>query len=288
MKVKFWGARGSVPISRADSRFYGGNTTSVEVVTSSGCRVIIDAGTGIRDLGNSLLAKLPVKLHLLFTHYHWDHILGFPFFVPGFIPGNELTIYGQKKGDKDVRAILTELMSPPNFPVPLSIMGAKIQFVDLQDSGTLQIADDLTVRYGPLFHPNGVVGFRFESENKVFTFLTDIEHESEDEVSKSPLELSLDADIVAYDCQYTPEQYPGRKNWGHSTWESGLQLVKKARAKSLYMIHHDPAHNDQQVDAMLAAARAQAHAMGIRVEAVYEGMEFTVGQVSASDTDSSR
>lgn len=282
MKVKFWGARGSVPISRPDCRVYGGNTTAVEVVSEGGCRVIIDAGTGIRDLGNSLLSQLPVKIHLLFTHYHWDHIQGFPFFVPGFIPGNELHIYGQKKGDLDVKTILTQLMSSPNFPVPLAIMGAKIIFHDLQETGEIILADDLKVVYGPLFHPNGVVGFRFESNGRVFTFLTDIEHESEDDVSQSPLNLSLNADIVAYDCQYTPDQYPSRKNWGHSTWASGLQLVRKAGAKSLYMIHHDPAHNDNQIDSMLKAARAQADFMGIRVEAVFEGMEFEVGSSTPS------
>lgn len=274
MKVKFWGARGSVAISRPDCQYYGGNTTAVEVVSRSGCRAIVDAGTGIRDLGNSLLANMPAKAHLLFSHYHWDHIMGFPFFVPAFIPGNEFHIYGQKKGDLGVKKILENLMSPPNFPVPMGVMGASFHFHDLDEEGSVWLGDDLKVSYGPLFHPNGVIGFRFESEGKVFTFLTDIEHECEDEVAEMAINLSYRSNIVAYDCQYTPEEYPSRRNWGHSTWEMGLKLVKEANADALYMIHHDPSHNDAQIQSMLVEARVHAKPMNLKVEAVHEGMEI--------------
>ncbi len=247
----------------------------MEVVSKAGVRLILDAGSGIRDLGASLLSKLPVEVHLLFTHYHWDHILGFPFFVPAFIPNNKLHIYGQRKGALDVKQILSNLMSAPNFPVPLAVMASKMEFYDLEEEGTLTIGD-LKVTYGPLFHPNGVVGFRIQNGDRIFTFLTDIEHESETENARSPLDLSMDAHSIAYDCQYTPEQYPQRIKWGHSTWSSALRLAIEAKVPQVLMIHHDPAHNDAQIRSILSAAREGAKDSGVHFEAVYEGMEVEV------------
>ena len=277
MKVRIWGTRGSTPISSLDCSTFGGNTTCVTVTSRDGVRVVIDSGTGIRDLGNQLLETLPVELHLLYTHYHWDHVLGFPFFVPAFIPGNSIKIYGQTKDGVSVKDVLEKrLMSPPNFPVAMDVMGADLEFIELSERGEIQFDENFKVKYGPLFHPNGVLGFRFEDYGKVFTFLTDVEHTSEIEPADEPLELSRNAEVVAYDCQYTPDQYLTRVNWGHSTYEAGLRLVEKANACKLLMIHHDPAHNDQKIRDMEANAKLIANNMGLQVEAAYEGLEFEI------------
>lgn len=275
MKVRIWGTRGSTPISAVDCSTYGGNTTCVSVTSRSGIRVVVDSGTGIRDFGSYLLGHLPIELHLLYTHYHWDHIQGFPFFVPAFIPGNTINIYGQTKDDACVREIIEQrLMAPPNFPVPMSVMGAQLNFNELAESGEIEFDENFKVSYLPLFHPNGVLGFRFEDHGKVFTFLTDIEHSSETVVDDNPLELSKDASVVAYDSQYTPEEYMTRINWGHSTYVAGLKLVQKANAEKLLMIHHDPSHNDSDLRSMESDAKLMAKGMKLKVEAAYEGMEF--------------
>ena len=277
MKVRIWGTRGSTPISSLDCSTFGGNTTCVTVTSKDGVCVVIDSGTGIRDFGSHLLKALPVDLHLLYTHYHWDHIQGFPFFVPAFIPGNNIKIYGQTKDGITVKDVLEKrLMSPPNFPVPMNVMGANLEFRELSDRGEIIFDNNFRVKYAPLFHPNGVVGFRFEDYESVFTFLTDVEHTSDLEPAIEPLELSKNADIVAYDCQYTPDEYLTRVNWGHSTYEAGLRLIEKANARKLLMIHHDPAHNDEMIREMETSAKSLAKGMGLHVEAAYEGLEFEI------------
>jgi phosphoribosyl 1,2-cyclic phosphodiesterase len=274
MKIRFFGTRGSLPVSGKGIRLYGGNTTCVTVTSSSGKRLIFDAGSGIRDLGFSLLKHMPLELHLFFSHYHWDHIQGWPFFVPAFIPNNKIHIYGQNKGELTVKKMLENLMTAPNHPVPLSIMGASLDFNQLQEDGRIEIDETLTVEYGPLYHPNGVIGFRITDGEQVFAFLTDVEHRDSAEIDKSLLYLARNADVVAYDCQYTPEEYPTKVTWGHSTWEEGIELVSQAGAKKLLMIHHDPTHDDEFINNMLNEATKPAEKRGIQVGAAYEGLEI--------------
>lgn len=277
MIVTIWGTRGSIPVSGKKFSKFGGNTTCVEVLSKSGKRFVIDAGSGIRELGNQLLEKLPVEINILFTHYHWDHCIGFPFFVPAFIPGNTINIYGQDKGDESVQNILEDrLMAAPNFPVPLSVMGANIHFHKLQERGKIIVDEGFAIEYAPLCHPNGVVGFRFIENGKVFTFLTDIEHVSETSSEEDPLNLAKDADVLAYDCQYTPEEYQTRVSWGHSTWRAGLNLAQAANVKNMMMIHHDPDHSDEQILKILSDAQDAAKGASVVVSAAYEGMRFEI------------
>lgn len=277
MKVKIWGTRGSIAVSNQRYHKFGGNTTCIQVTSKLGTEIIVDSGSGIRDLGSALMMNSPVTAHLLYTHYHWDHIQGFPFFVPAFIPGNTVHIYGQDKGTESVRDILeNRLMSPPNFPVPMSVMGASLKYHRLKDRGRIEIDDSMTISYAPLNHPNGVLGFRFEEGENVFTFLTDIEHTDETIPDKEPLALSQGAKAVAYDSQYTPEEYPSRVNWGHSTYVAGLNLVKAANAEKLLLIHHDPGHDDEAIEEIEEEARKMADDMDLEAEAAFEGMEFTV------------
>jgi phosphoribosyl 1,2-cyclic phosphodiesterase len=278
MKIKIWGTRGSTPISGKGFGHFGGNTTCVEVVSDSGVRCIIDAGTGIRDLGNSLLTSLPVHLHLFFSHYHWDHCIGFPFFVPAFIPGNTIEIYGQNKGKLTAEDILDQrLMTAPNFPVPLAVMGATLKFHRLPEKrGVVKLDKGFSVETAPVFHPNGVVGFRFVEGKKVFTFITDVEHQAPDYTDKEPLYLARNAQVLAYDCQYTTEEYQTRVNWGHSTWQAGLAISEKSGVSKLLMIHHDPAHTDKEVRSILRGARRSGKKLGIEVDAAFEGMNFEI------------
>jgi len=277
MKVTIWGTRGSVPVSGKKFSKFGGNTTCVEVLSECGKRCVIDAGTGIREFGHSLLGQLPTEVHVLFTHYHWDHCIGFPFFVPAFIPGNTIHIYGQNKGDESVRDILDgRLMAAPNFPVPLAVMGASLEFHKLDERGMIHLSDDFSIQYAPLFHPNGVVGFRFMEKGKVFTYLTDIEHTTDEKCDSDPLELAKDADVMAYDCQYTLDEYQTRVNWGHSTWQAGLLLAKTAKVSEMMMIHHDPDHSDEKIDEILTTAQNAAKGSKVKISAAYEGLSFEV------------
>jgi phosphoribosyl 1,2-cyclic phosphodiesterase len=274
MKVKFYGTRGSIAVSNQATHYFGGNTTCICVQSSCGRRTIVDAGTGIRELGSQLLSALPLELDLLFTHYHWDHIIGWPFFVPAFIPGNKIHLHGQKKGDLTIHDILKNLMSDPNFPVPLEIMGAELSFHDLEQDGELQLGENYSVRYASIFHPNGCLGFRFEDNGKAFAFLTDIEHEQGDKPSEVALSLCQGVESIAYDCQYTPEQYPTKVGWGHSTWEAGLILAKEVGAKQLIMIHHDPYHDDESIRKIVESASSAAEKEGVEIVAAFEGMEI--------------
>jgi phosphoribosyl 1,2-cyclic phosphodiesterase len=277
MLVRIWGTRGSTPVSSQNYMKYGGSSSCYEIISDTGTRVIIDAGTGIRTLGASLLKSLPVEVHLIFTHYHWDHILGFPFFVPSFIPGNKIHIYGQKKGDLSAKDILDKhLMSPPNFPVPLSIMGASLTFNDLDLRGVVDFGNGFTMTYVPMNHPNGVIGMRFNDNGKIFVLMTDIEHISDEDPDPALVELVRDCDLAAYDCQYTPDEYPMRVSFGHSTWRAAGNLMIQGSAKNLLMIHHDPDHDDEFIDQMVIDANAEFEDDGINFTAAYEGQEIEI------------
>ncbi|PCJ20075.1 MAG: MBL fold metallo-hydrolase [Candidatus Cloacimonadota bacterium] len=275
MIVRVWGTRGSTPVSSQNYMKYGGSSSCYEIISDAGTRVIVDAGTGIRPLGASLLKELPVEVHLIFSHYHWDHILGFPFFVPCFIPGNKIHIYGQKKGNLSAMNILDKhLMSPPNFPVPLSIMGASLTFTDLEDRGKVELGKNFSMSYLPMNHPNGVIGMRFEDGDKSFVLMTDIEHISDTIPDPALVEFVKNSNLVAYDCQYTPDEYPMRVSFGHSTWRAAGNLMIQGGAKNLLMIHHDPDHDDEFIDQMVIDANEEFKDDEINFTAAFEGQEI--------------
>ncbi|CAD5932978.1 Beta-lactamase-like protein [Planktothrix agardhii] len=249
--VHFWGVRGSIACPGSETVRYGGNTPCVEMRVGSE-RLIFDGGTGLRVLGQSLLAQMPVTGHLFFSHYHWDHIQGFPFFVPAFIKINTFYIYGTIAPDgSTVQHRLNDQMLHPNFPVPLQIMGADLKFVDINVGKSIKISDDIIVETALLNHPGEAVGYRVNWRNYAAAYVSDTEH-FPDRLDENVLFLARNADVLIYDATYTNEEYYSEKTskvgWGHSTWQEAVKVAKAANVKRLVIFHHDPLHNDDFMD----------------------------------------
>jgi phosphoribosyl 1,2-cyclic phosphodiesterase len=249
--VHFWGVRGSIACPGSETVRYGGNTPCVEMRVGSE-RLIFDGGTGLRVLGQSLLAQMPVTGHLFFSHYHWDHIQGFPFFVPAFIKINTFYIYGTIAPDgSTVQHRLNDQMLHPNFPVPLQIMGADLKFVDISVGKSIKISDDIVVETALLNHPGEAVGYRVNWHNYSAAYVSDTEH-FPDRLDENVLFLARNADVLIYDATYTNEEYYSEKTskvgWGHSTWQEAVKVAKAANVKRLVIFHHDPLHNDDSMD----------------------------------------
>ena len=261
--VRFWGTRGSIPTPGPETLKYGGNTSCVEVRCGEEI-VILDAGTGIRNLGTELMKEMPVKASMLFSHMHWDHIQGIPFFRPAYVPGNEFRLYGNKDWETKLEYALKWQMQSPNFPVTLEAMnavGAKMEYIDIDAGSVFHIGDtdQITVRSIELRHPDKAFGFRIEYDDKSLVYATDTE--SLPEPDKNLVELSQGADLLIHDAQYTAEEYYGvnrdpRRTWGHSTPEAAAEVAIAANVKKLVLFHHDPYHDDATVDQMLQSTRA--------------------------------
>ncbi len=254
--VRFWGVRGSIPSPGPDTVRFGGNTSCTEVWCGE-TLFILDAGSGLRSLGLSLnTGKLPLTGHVFLSHLHWDHIQGIPFFSTAYIPGNRFTIYGSKRDGISLRENLIGQMTHPNFPVPITVMGADIEFNEIETGDTLEIGE-ATVRTAALNHPGGAMGIRIEYRDRVLAYCTDHEHEADREFHPGILALARDADLLVYDATYTDDQYPARVGWGHSTWQVGVTTAKALGAKRLAVFHHDPAHSDDILDAIEAEAKKE-------------------------------
>lgn len=250
--VHFWGVRGSIACPGAETVRYGGNTPCVEMRVG-GKRLIFDGGTGLRVLGQSLLSQMPVEAYMFFTHSHWDHIQGFPFFVPAFIKGNRFHIYGAvAPNGATIEQRLNDQMLHPNFPVPLQIMGAQLEFKDLGVGETVQLGD-VTIENALLNHPGEAVGYRISSQGCSAAYMTDTEH-FPDRLDENVLWLARNADVMIYDATYTDQEYYSEKTskvgWGHSTWQEAVKVAKAANVKKLVIFHHDPLHNDDFLDSV--------------------------------------
>lgn len=248
--VQFWGVRGSVPTPGKDTVRYGGNTSCIEIRVG-GKRLIFDGGTGLQVLGKSLMSQMPLEAYMFFTHYHWDHIQGFPFFTPAFIPGNCFHIYGAVPVDSEsMKHHFIERILHPNSPVPLQGMQADMKFYDIVCGDTIQL-DDITIETGPLNHPNGAMGYRISWQGHSVFYCTDTEH-FPDRMDENVLHLARDANLLIYDAMYTDEEYHHPKapkvGWGHSTWQQGLKISKVAGVKRFVVFHHDPNHSDDFLD----------------------------------------
>jgi phosphoribosyl 1,2-cyclic phosphodiesterase len=270
--VRFWGVRGSIACPGARTVKYGGNTSCVEMLVG-GHRLIFDGGTGLRELGVELLQEMPLEANMFFTHSHWDHIQGFPFFVPAFVPGNRFNIYGViAPNGSTIEQRLNDQMLHPNFPVPLQIMGADLKFCDLE-IGEAVTFDEITVENALLNHPGEAVGYRVTWRNKVTAYITDTEH-FPNRLDENVVWLARDADVMIYDATYTDAEYYDPKSskvgWGHSTWQEAVKVAKAANAKTLVIFHHDPAHDDAFMD-QVAADTAAAFPQSLVAQ---EGMEL--------------
>jgi phosphoribosyl 1,2-cyclic phosphodiesterase len=236
---------------------FGGITACVEVRTADNECVIFDGGSGIRELGQSLLqeaAGAPVNTKLFLTHFHWDHIQGIPFFAPLYGPRNHVSFYSGVTG-RPLQETLEGQMTQPYFPIDLSQVAAKRDFNPIEQGGAVK-SDNLVIRPFPLNHPQGASGYRIECEGAVIVYATDYEH-GKPEFDKTLREYAEGADILICDAQYTPAEYETHKGWGHSTWSNAILVAKDAHAERLFLFHHDPAHDDNQMMHITHTARLQ-------------------------------
>lgn len=277
MFVKFWGVRGSMPTATLRNMKYGGNTACIEVRTEGNQLLILDAGSGIRELGRKIQRELAPdgnSIVLFLTHYHWDHIQGLPFFEPMYVPTNRIYLHGLPNRYGGIEGALGEQMANPFFPVNMSVMSATRNFYTITEE-RLQIGDArITTRY--LNHPQGCLGYRIENGGTV-AYVSDNEHGNR-AFDRNILELIDAADFLIYDAQYTPQEYKSKVGWGHSTWKHGVELAKEANVKELILFHHDPEHSDVFIDNMVREARRQFS----NVHAAREGMQLDVPRVTSS------
>lgn len=256
--VEFWGVRGSIPTPGSSTVRYGGNTSCVEMRLGEK-RLIFDGGTGLRVLGLNLMKQMPVEAHIFFSHTHWDHIQGFPFFVPAFAPLNKFHIHGAIAPDgTTIKECLSDQMVNPNFPIPLQVMGSEMKFYDFSTGDVIRI-DDIEIETAPLNHPNFAIGYRICWQGKTVVYCPDTEH-YEDRFDENVLHLARKADLLIYDATYTNEEYYNAKSpkigWGHSTWEVGVEIAKKAGVKQIAMFQHDPSHDDNLLDEIQVALQS--------------------------------
>jgi phosphoribosyl 1,2-cyclic phosphodiesterase len=248
MEIKFWGVRGSIASPGPETAGVGGNTSCVEVRCGS-TRLILDAGTGVRKLGDALLCEGPVDATVLLSHLHWDHIQGLPFFVPAYLPSSRLSIVGSTHGVGSIQEALSAQMAAPSFPVRLDELGAQIALREARAGERFDVGE-AHVRVAKLNHPGGVLAYRVEHEGRSVVYATDTEHYAC--VDPTLCALAEGADVLIYDAQYTPEEYRGdrgrsRVGWGHSTYVAAAELARAAGARKLVLFHHDPQRSDEGV-----------------------------------------
>jgi phosphoribosyl 1,2-cyclic phosphodiesterase len=285
MHIRCWGSRGSIPVSGKEYIRYGGDTTCVEIRTRSGHRIIIDAGTGIRSLGNQMVRDKINTIDMLFTHAHWDHLLGFPFFKPIFRTGTAITIRCNSLNNKTGKALFEELMSRPFFPVQLHDRDIKASLIFKKIPQKPFAIGSATVRTIPLSHPkDGGTGFRFEEDGKSFVFLTDNElgfiHNG-GRTFDEYCSFCSEADLLIHDAEYEEKEYRtilkySEEHWGHSTVSDALRLGLCAGVKKLGLFHLNAMRTDEQVDTIVRNARAYIKTTRMAMECFAVGSSFEV------------
>ena len=295
MRVRFWGTRGSIATPGPGTNRFGGNTSCVEITTESGDRLILDCGTGARALGQELMSNAvkPIIASILLTHTHWDHIQGFPFFAPLFVPGNQIAVYAPHGSGRSLADTLAGQMEFNYFPVELNQLPAQISYQELTE-GTFQFGGaQVIAQY--LNHPAMTLAYRIEADGMAVVYSCDHEmfapslwisdaqaglidsilHEGD----RRHARFLANADLVIHDAQFTPEEYPAKRNWGHSTFEYAVNVAVAAGVKKLALMHHDPTHDDAFIYEMERNAQALAAKFKSRLKvfAAYEGYEMRLG-----------
>ena len=276
MFIRCWGSRGSIPVSGAEYIRYGGDTACIEIRTASNEIIIVDAGTGIRRLGKALVEENRLNCHVIFTHAHWDHVMGFPFFKLIFMPQAELIMHKCPFQSKFVETILTKVMSPPTFPVRFRDITAQIHY---EDACPIDFSiGSATVTPIPISHPNSGSGYKFAENGRSFVFLTDNELGF-----MHPNGLSVEdyrtfcqgADLLIHDAEYTPEEYKTTREWGHSVYTDVVDLALAAKVRRLGLFHLNQDRTDDDVDRMVAACRERIAVAGVPMECFAVGADMT-------------
>jgi phosphoribosyl 1,2-cyclic phosphodiesterase len=279
MKVTFWGTRGSQAAPGPETVRYGGNTSCVEVEVVPESRVVLDAGTGLRRLGTKLPPEVR-RVDVLLTHLHMDHLQGLGFFDPLFQPGFEVHIWGPGSATTELRQRLTRYMSPPLFPVRLPELPCELHVHDLNNASVE--VPGIVVRAALVCHPGPTVGLRLETEHASLAYLPD--HEpvlAHERFAHSPewcsgFDLAHEVDVLIHDSQYDELEYRERVGWGHSTLRHAIAFAEVTNAKTLVPFHHDPAHDDDMLDATFAKAASNA----VEIAVLGEGETFLVGNTA--------
>jgi phosphoribosyl 1,2-cyclic phosphodiesterase len=257
-RLEFWGVRGTVPTPFADRSRYGGNTICLAARLAEDEYLVLDCGTGARLLGQEIerrRAGRRTRIHIVFSHYHFDHVEGLPFFAPLFDPQVTVRIHGVAPDGWTVRGTLETLVAPPYFPVRLSAVPATVEYVELR--GEPFSVGDLRLSTLPLNHPDGCIACRLERGGRRVVFATDHEHGDPD-MDAALAEFAHEADHLIYDATYVPSEYESlRKGWGHSTWYAAIALARAARVRNLILFHHHPEHTDAELDAIEGLARQE-------------------------------
>lgn len=291
MKVRFWGVRGSIAVPGPSTVRYGGNTTCIEVVMNSGDRLILDAGTGIFPLSHSILSSMPLHAHVFITHTHWDHIQGLPFFVPLFVPGNRISIYGafDPISQRGIDEILSVQMQYRFYPVRECELKAEIESISLRDGEQVRIGETVVTPV-MMNHPVIDFGYRIDGDGQSLFFtgdhepITNIYDPSEEayaqyeqlveERRQGLVDAIQGVDMLIADSAYTEDEYTSSKRgWGHGTHESSIATAKEAGVKTLVMTHHEPMRSDDVLDEMFEDIRKR-HPDGPELVMAYEGLEL--------------
>jgi phosphoribosyl 1,2-cyclic phosphodiesterase len=293
MKIKFWGVRGSIPSPGPNTQRYGGNTTCIEVRTNENDLIILDGGTGIFPLAQQLLKELPITAHIFNTHSHWDHIQGLPFFVPIFIPGNNLHLYGafDPISGAGPERIMNIQMQYSYFPVREAEIQSRMHYVTVMPHEVIKIGNT-SITPTLLSHPVINFGYHIECQGKSVFFTGDHEpyyniYEPEDEgyaeyqalideQSQSVVDAIKGADILIADSSYTMAEYPSKKGWGHGTFDSCIELAKATGVKILYCTHHEPTRSDDDLEKVFAEAVARHNCKDLDIRLAREGDEVII------------
>jgi phosphoribosyl 1,2-cyclic phosphodiesterase len=282
--IKIWGCRGSITTPGPATVRYGGNTTCLEIRSSDGKIYIVDAGSGIRNLGRAIRLEPSISdIRFFFTHSHWDHLVGFPFFAPAYFENYKITLCSGPHAEKMVGRYLNHQMEPPYFPVEFSKLKARFDFDCRQPAleGDDCSLGGMQCRAFPLNHPNGGFGFKFTEQGKSFVFLTDNElgfrHEGGLTLEQYKA-LCSGVDLLLHDAQYTEEEYLHTRGWGHSTFKAAVDLAMEAGVKRFGIFHHDPDRTDDDLDRQLDYCRELIRRAGSPVDcfACAEGMVISI------------
>ena len=278
LSLRCWGTRGSIPTPGPETVRYGGNTTCFEI-RHAGARLIFDAGSGIRPLGLDVVEKGPDTIHIFLTHFHWDHIQGFPFFAPLYDPEDSIKVIGPKQKDIDVQNLFAGQMGPIYFPVPFSVVAAEMEFEHLNE-GSYELGD-VRMEVMRVRHPSFVLAYRVTVGDSTICLVPD--NELDGDIydlgagwEKRFIDFVGDADLLIHDAMYTDAEYAHRVGWGHSTFSQSARLAEECGAGRLLLFHHDPARTDDELDRIVSDVRDEALSRGssVVIDAAAEGVDI--------------